>query len=140
MKIHFQFHFFAIWSTPASILPITAWTAPASSWFPSELAMIFHIDPRCFGPFGKLYNKFDFNCLLRFLLFLLVSKLLELTLKITQYISQKLKNWGNIHIWGLLILSFIKSSFKTIRYFFSFYVWSVNSLSFGSDMCAVFIL
>ena len=32
MKIHFPFHFFAIWSIPASIFSITAWKAPASSW------------------------------------------------------------------------------------------------------------
>ena len=54
MKIHFQFHFFATWSIPASILPIVTWKAPASSWSPSELAMFFNIDPRCFGPFGKI--------------------------------------------------------------------------------------
>ena len=56
MKIYFQFYFFAIWSIPASILPIIAWKAPASSWSPSELAMFFNIDPRCFGPFGKFQD------------------------------------------------------------------------------------
>ena len=56
MKIHFQFHFFAIWSILASILPIIAWKAPASSWSALQLAIFFDMDPRCFGPFGKFQD------------------------------------------------------------------------------------
>ena len=56
MEIHFQFYFFEIWSILVSILPIIAWKAPASSWSPSELAMFFNVDPRCFGPFGKFQD------------------------------------------------------------------------------------
>ena len=56
MKIHFQFHIFAIWSISASILSITAWKAPASSWSPSELVMFFNVNPRCFGLFGKFQD------------------------------------------------------------------------------------
>ena len=54
MKIHFQFHFFCNLKYISSVLPITAWKAPASSWSPSEVAMFFNIDPRCFESFGKL--------------------------------------------------------------------------------------
>ena len=51
MNIHFQVHFFAIWSISASVLSIIAWKAPISSWFPSELAMFLKIDPQCLRPF-----------------------------------------------------------------------------------------
>ena len=60
MKIHFQFHFFAIWSISASILSIIAWKAPASSWPPSEFAMFLKIDPLCFGPFDKFQDTKNF--------------------------------------------------------------------------------
>ena len=56
MKIHFQFHFFAIWSIPASILSITAWKAPTSTLSPSELAMFHKIDFRCFWLFGRIQD------------------------------------------------------------------------------------
>ena len=56
MKIHFQFHFFAIWSILASILPIIAWKAPASSWSALQLAIFSDMYPRCFGPFGKFQD------------------------------------------------------------------------------------
>ena len=53
MKIYIQFHFFAIWRLSASILSIMPLKTPASSWSPSELAILFNIDPRCFGSFAK---------------------------------------------------------------------------------------
>ena len=56
MKIYFHFYFFAIWSIPASILPIIAWKSSASSWSPSELTMFFNIDPWCFGLFVKFQD------------------------------------------------------------------------------------
>ena len=62
MKIHFQFHFFAIWSIPASILPIIAWKAPASSWSPSELAMFFNIDPSVLGRSVNFKMSKGFQC------------------------------------------------------------------------------
>ena len=37
-------------------LSILAWKAPASSWFPSDLAMSLKINLQCFGPFGKFQN------------------------------------------------------------------------------------
>ena len=49
MKVHFQFYVFAIWSIPASILPIIAWKAPANSWSPSELAMFLILIPSVLG-------------------------------------------------------------------------------------------
>ena len=55
-KIYLQFHFFAIWSTSASILSIIVWKALVSNWSPSELAIFLKIDPRCFGPFGKFQD------------------------------------------------------------------------------------
>ena len=54
MKIYFQFHFYGIWSTAASIFSITAWKAPTSSWSPSELVIFLKNHPWCFGLFGKL--------------------------------------------------------------------------------------
>ena len=42
-KIHFQFQFIAIWSISTSTLSTTAWKAPASSLFPSELVMFLKI-------------------------------------------------------------------------------------------------
>ena len=56
MKIHFQFHFFAIWSISGSVLSIIAWKAFANSWSPSEPAIFLKTDPRCFGPLGKIQN------------------------------------------------------------------------------------
>ena len=56
MKIHFQFHFFAIWSISGSILSIIEWKAPASNWPPSELAMFFKNNFWCFGLFGKFQD------------------------------------------------------------------------------------
>ena len=53
MKIHFQFHFFAIWSISASILSIIAWNAPTSSCSPSGLAMFLRKIP---GVLGRLVN------------------------------------------------------------------------------------
>ena len=56
MNIYFQFYFLAIQGISTSILSITAWKAPASSWSPSELAMFFNIDPRCFGSSSKFQD------------------------------------------------------------------------------------
>ena len=56
VKIHFQFHFFAIWSISASILSIIAWKAPASIWFSSELAMFLDVLGRSVNV--KVPNRF----------------------------------------------------------------------------------
>ena len=56
MKTHIHFQFFVIWSISASVLSTTAWKAPTSSWFLSELAMFLKIDPQCFGLFGKFQD------------------------------------------------------------------------------------
>ena len=32
MKIHFQFHFFTIWSISSSVFSIIAWKTPVSAW------------------------------------------------------------------------------------------------------------
>ena len=44
MKIHFQFHFFAIYSISGYAFSIVAWKVPSSSWSPSDLAMFFKND------------------------------------------------------------------------------------------------
>ena len=61
MKIHFQFHFFAIWSISDYILSTMAWKAPESSLFRSKLAMFLKIDPRCFGPLGMFQDTKDIS-------------------------------------------------------------------------------
>ena len=40
MKIHFQYHVFAIWSVSASFSSIIAWKAPTSSWSLSDLGKL----------------------------------------------------------------------------------------------------
>ena len=56
LTIHFQFHFFTIWSISASILSIITWKAPATRWLPSELAMFLKFDPRRFRMFSKFQD------------------------------------------------------------------------------------
>ena len=53
MKIHFQFHFFAVWSISAFILSLIAWKALASVSSLSEPTIFFKMDPRCLGLCGK---------------------------------------------------------------------------------------
>ena len=58
--LHF-IHFFAMWSISAFMLSVIAWKAPASSWSPSKLVMLFKNYPRCFGPFGKFQNTVEIS-------------------------------------------------------------------------------
>ena len=48
MKIYIWFQIY--------ILSMIAWKAPASSWSPLQLSMFLKIDPRYFGPFGKIQD------------------------------------------------------------------------------------
>ena len=69
----------------------------------------------------EIYRKIVFNGLLLLNLFLLISKLYELRLKIPQIFPDMLGNWDKNYILGLLLLSFMKSSIPTFKYFLSFF-------------------
>ena len=78
----------------------------------------------------KINRKVIFNCLLLFKILSLLSKLYELSQQIPQFFSDMLRNWGQVYIWGLLLLSFMESSIPTFQYFFQlFFICSVNCCS-----------
>ena len=64
----------------------------------------------------NINRKIIFNCLLLFKLLLLVSKLYEPSQEIPQFFSDMLRNWGQVHIGGCFVLSFMDTSIPTFQY------------------------
>ena len=55
----FPFHLFVNWTISEFVSSRLARKSLANSWFPSEKAMFFWSDPRCFRPLGKFQHNVE---------------------------------------------------------------------------------